>query len=70
MFAIDDTFILPKKQTERDRIKKHLDDLDKELEFYKNPPFIEEKKQCEECDYYGQCDHQGAYKRDGKWCYE
>jgi len=25
---------------------------------------------CNECDLYGECDHQGAYKKDGKWCYE
>ncbi|MCK4976049.1 MAG: hypothetical protein KAS36_03880 [Anaerolineales bacterium] len=31
---------------------------------------ILEKKDCDDCDSYGQCDHQGAYKKDGKWCYE
>lgn len=25
---------------------------------------------CSKCDWYGECDHQGAYKKDGKWCYE
>jgi len=25
---------------------------------------------CNKCDFYGECDHQGAYKKDGKWCYE
>ncbi|KKM90408.1 hypothetical protein LCGC14_1239120, partial [marine sediment metagenome] len=25
---------------------------------------------CIECELYGECDHQGAYKKDGKWCYE
>jgi len=25
---------------------------------------------CKKCDLYGECDHQGAYKKDGKWCYE
>jgi hypothetical protein len=29
-----------------------------------------EKKNCNECQFYGKCDHQGAYKKDGKWCYE
>lgn len=25
---------------------------------------------CKMCELYGECDHQGAYQRDGKWCYE
>lgn len=25
---------------------------------------------CNKCNLYGECDHQGAYKKDGKWCYE
>jgi len=29
-----------------------------------------EKMDCNKCDYYGECDHQGAYQKDGKWCYE
>ena len=28
------------------------------------------EKDCKECDLYGECDHQGAYQKDGKWCYE
>lgn len=28
------------------------------------------EQDCGVCDSYGMCDHQGAYKRDGKWCYE
>ena len=27
-------------------------------------------KSCNDCDFYGICDHQGAYKIDDKWCYE
>lgn len=31
----------------------------------------EEKRSCDNCDFWGLCDHQGAYKtKDGKWCYE
>ncbi len=25
---------------------------------------------CKGCKFYGECDHQGAYQKDGKWCYE
>ena len=25
---------------------------------------------CDSCDKYGECDHQGAYKQNGKWCFE
>ena len=25
---------------------------------------------CNECDLWGECDHQGAYVKDGKWCYD
>lgn len=28
------------------------------------------EKDCNECEFYGECDHQGAYQLDGKWCYE
>jgi len=28
------------------------------------------KIDCNECELYGECDHQGAYQKDGKWCYE
>jgi len=28
------------------------------------------EKDCNKCDLYGECDHQGAYQKDGKWCYE
>ncbi len=28
------------------------------------------KRDCNECDLYGECDHQGAYKINDKWCYE
>ena len=28
------------------------------------------KKDCNKCDLYGECDHQGAYQKDDKWCYE
>ncbi len=28
------------------------------------------KQNCDKCDLYGECDHQGAYQKDGKWCYE
>jgi hypothetical protein len=31
---------------------------------------IEEKKDCTKCDDYGECDHQGAYKINGRWCWE
>jgi len=27
-------------------------------------------KYCDNCELYGECDHQGTYKKDGKWCYE
>lgn len=33
----------------------------------------EEKREneCDTCEFYGECDHQGAYKtEDGRWCYE
>lgn len=36
----------------------------------KNPVDKELLKDCNECDLYGECDHQGAYQKDGKWCYE
>ena len=29
-----------------------------------------EKKNCNKCELYGECDHQGAYQKNGKWCYE
>ena len=29
-----------------------------------------EIKNCNECNLYNECDHQGAYIKDGKWCYE
>jgi len=25
---------------------------------------------CDECQLWGECDHQGAYYKNGKWCYE
>lgn len=25
---------------------------------------------CERCELYSECDHQGAYKVEGKWCFE
>lgn len=25
---------------------------------------------CNKCELYGECDHQGVYKKDGKWCYD
>lgn len=28
------------------------------------------KFNCSQCNLYGECDHQGAYIKDGKWCYE
>jgi len=28
------------------------------------------KINCNQCNLYGECDHQGAYQKDGKWCYE
>ena len=72
------------KPSERDRIKKHLDDLDKELEFYKPPrdrvygpgqfdygrSKSLPKKDCNRCDKYGECDHQGAYRIKDRWCWE
>ena len=34
-------------------------------------PIMDERiRDCTKCDFYGECDHQGAYKKDGKWCYE
>ena len=30
----------------------------------------EGKQDCNKCDLYGECDHQGAYKINGMWCYE
>jgi len=27
-------------------------------------------RDCDKCDDYGECDHQGAYKIEGKWCFE
>lgn len=27
-------------------------------------------KDCNECNLYSECDHQGAYMKDGKWCYD
>lgn len=34
-------------------------------------PIIDERiRDCNKCNFYGECDHQGAYKKDGKWCYE
>ena len=33
-------------------------------------PKTEPEKDCNKCDLYGECDHQGAYQKDGKWCYE
>jgi len=38
--------------------------------YYRVMEEFEEKKDCNECELYGECDHQGAYKKDGKWCYE
>ena len=32
-----------------------------------NSEFIQS---CSMCDLYGECDQIGAYKKDGKWCYE
>lgn len=25
---------------------------------------------CGKCKLYGECDHQGSYKKGGKWCFE
>ncbi len=30
----------------------------------------EPKKGCNGCEFWGECDHQGAYHIDGKWCYD
>ena len=31
---------------------------------------IASKPNCNKCELYGECDHQEAYCKDGKWCYE
>jgi len=28
------------------------------------------KRDCKDCELYRECDYQGAYQKDGKWCYE
>jgi hypothetical protein len=38
-------------------------------------PFVPMKdregwRPCHNCKFYGECDHQGAYQKDGKWCFE
>jgi len=37
----------PPKMSEREKINKQLDDLDRELEFYKSN--LSDKEECEEC---------------------
>lgn len=41
-------------------------DIVRKVNLY-SPP---EPKDCNKCPFYGECDHQGAYQKDGKWCYE
>jgi len=36
----------------------------------KNEEQEAQHKECSKCELYGECDHLGAYKKDGKWCYE
>ena len=31
---------------------------------------VKEERDCNKCPLYGECDHQGAYFKNGKWCYE
>lgn len=34
---------------------------------------LENKKSeynCDNCNLYGECDHQEAYQKNGKWCYD
>lgn len=27
-------------------------------------------RSCDNCQFYGECDHQGPYQKNNKWCYE
>ena len=54
--------------------KEWLNELYKTIQYWKKK-YEEckkqiEKKDCNECDLYGECDHQGAYQINGKWCYD
>jgi hypothetical protein len=34
-------------------------------------PIMDERiHSCDNCEFWGECDHQGAYKKEGKWCFE
>ncbi len=66
-------------QSEISKLPSNLPD-----DYYSNPEYNEDNENqetinsseqekhpsCSECDLYGECDHQGAYKTEGKWCNE
>jgi len=41
-----------------------------ECAYHSGEEDLEGKIDCNKCNLYAECDHQGAYKKDGKWCYE
>lgn len=48
-----------------------MKDVFDKTEWKKITPIMDKRiLDCGKCKLYGECDHQGSYKKGGKWCFE